>query len=195
MGKEIILKKIEEYVFNYFHNDSSGHDFYHMKRVAELAKTIAVKENADTFICVAAAWVHDIGDSKLFSNPIQAIKEMNTYLESIHLSRTEIIQINDAIKAVSFSKGDVPNTFEGKIVQDADRIDAIGAVGIARTFAYGGTKGQPIYHPDITKNSIQHFYDKLLKLKDLMNTASAKEMAEERHRFMEIFLDQFNKEW
>lgn len=195
MKKEIQMQKIRNYVFDRFHDDATGHDFQHMKRVAETAKYIASEENSNPFICEAAAWLHDIGDSKLFANPEQAIEEMYSFLKSLFIAGEEITQIRDAIKDVSFSKGNVPTTLEGKIVQDADRIDAIGAIGIARTFAYGGAKGQPIYHEENDNNSIQHFYDKLLKIKDLLHTSAARKLAENRHSFMEKYLDQFYKEW
>lgn len=190
------LNAIRDYVYKLFHDDATGHDYYHMERVARMAKAIAREEGADLFICESAAWLHDIGDKKLFSRPKQARSEMDVFLKKIGSDRTTIEQINEAIKDVSFSKGSTPATLAGKIVQDADRLDAIGAIGIARVFAYGGTREQLIYHDDKPEDtSIQHFYDKLLKLKGLMNTESAKEIAQKRHIFMENYLNQFYSEW
>lgn len=190
------LSAIKEYVYELFHDDATGHDYYHMKRVARMAKTLAMEEGADSFICESAAWLHDIGDKKLFVDPELTRKNMNVFLKKVDVGQVSIEQINAAIDSVSFSKGGIPATMEGKIVQDADRLDAIGAIGIARVFAYGGTKEQLIYHDDKPEHtSIQHFYDKLLKLKRLMNTKTAKEIAEARHEFMQAYLDQFLREW
>lgn len=195
MEKEESLQAIRNYVHGLFCEEPTGHDFFHMKRVARTAKEIAAQEKADLFITVASAWLHDIGDEKLFADPVKAVKDMIIFLESIGLSNGQIMEIKKNIKNVSFRKGGVPETREGKIVQDADRIDALGAVGIARTFAYGGAKKQLIYHEDFHNTSIQHFYDKLLTLKDLLHTTTAKEIAQERHVFMENFLEQFYNEW
>lgn len=186
---------IKQYVKQLFELDVTGHDFYHMKRVANTAKSIAESENANIFLCEAAAWLHDVGDHKLFQQPKRVMKEMNLFLKTISISDDEVEKINAIIQNISFSKGNIPETLEGKIVQDADRLDAIGAVGIARTFAYGGANGQLIYSEVYQDTSIQHFYDKLLRLKDKMNTERAKQLATERHQFMEQFLEQFHKEW
>lgn len=190
------LEEMKSYVYKLFNHDATGHDFYHMERVSKLAIQIAKKEQANVFLCEAAAWLHDIGDSKLFSEQEQARKDLNLFLASISISPGKISTINQIIDSVSYSKGLVPETLEGKIVQDADRLDAIGAIGIARTFAYGGSRNQLIYHPTNDGNtSIQHFYDKLLKLKDLMNTETAQKIAVERHVFMQNYLNQFYQEW
>ncbi|WP_188453905.1 HD domain-containing protein [Virgibacillus oceani] len=196
MEKEKQLKSIREYVKNIFQDDATGHDYFHMKRVAKVAKLIAEKENADSFVTEAAGLLHDVGDHKLFNNPSAVLDEMYLFLKSIHVQDDDIEKIKIAMKDVSFSKGNVPVTLEGKIVQDADRIDAIGAIGIARTFAFGGAKGQLIYHDAHNEStSIQHFHDKLLKLKELIHTTTAKKMANERHAFMEAFLKEFHREW
>lgn len=195
MKKDNQLKEIQEYVYNIFHHDVTGHDFYHMKRVATTAKKIAIDEGADPFLCEASAWLHDIGDRKLFTNPTESIAEMNAFLATINISNDQIIEINDIISTVSFQKGLMPDSIEGKIVQDADRLDAIGAIGIARTFQFGGANNQVIHESESSNTSIQHFYDKLLKVKDLIHTASAKKTAEERHAFMEQFLKHFYSEW
>ncbi|WP_082918038.1 HD domain-containing protein [Oceanobacillus sp. Castelsardo] len=195
MKKDEQLNAIQQYVKGLFRMDVTGHDFYHMKRVANTAKFLAEYENADSFLCEAAAWLHDVGDHKLFQQPNQVREEMNLFLKTISMSDKEVETINAIIQNISFSKGNIPETLEGRIVQDADRLDAIGAVGIARTFAYGGANSQFIYNENPQKTSIQHFYDKLLHLKDKMNTEKAKQMATDRHQFMEQFLDQFHKEW
>lgn len=190
------LKNIKQYVKTLFHSDATGHDFYHMQRVANMAKKLALSENKNPFICEVAGWIHDIGDEKLFVNPEKALTEMNEFLLSLVISNEELLQIQIASKDVSFSQGRIPTTLEGKIVQDADRLDALGAIGIARTFAYGGAKGQLIHHHTVKEGtSIQHFYDKLLMLKDQMHTDTAKNIAEERHRFMQAFVTQFFEEW
>ena len=195
MIKDKQLTAIKEYVRKIFEYDATGHDYEHMKRVAVMANKIAINEGTDPFLCEAAAWLHDIGDRKLFSNPDQAITEMNKFLTSIHFTEVQKAEINQIITTVSFQKGLVPASIEGKIVQDADRIDALGAIGIARTFQYGGANNQLIFQQGNSSTSIQHFYDKLLKIKDMMHTAYAKKVAEERHLFMENFLLQFYKEW
>lgn len=198
MNNQIQVTKIKEYVFNLFNEDATGHDFYHMERVAKTAKEIAEIEQADTFITETAAWLHDVGDHKLFKNPDETKEKLNVFLRKIGVSDQQVLAIERAIKDVSFSKGANPETLEGKIVQDADRLDALGAIGIARTFAFGGSKGRPIHTNDDQRlhlSSIQHFYDKLLLLKDLMNTSAARAIAQDRHDFMESFLDQFYVEW
>lgn len=190
------LDKISEYCRELFGKDASGHDYFHLKRVAKLAGDIALRENADYFITVAGAWLHDVGDVKLFERPDQAILDMKEFLTSIEISSKRIEEILVAVQDISYSKGNVPQSVEGKIIQDADRIDAIGAIGVARTFAYGGAKGQLMYHDEYKSGtSIQHFYDKILKLKDTLHTDTAKELAEKRHRFVESFLHQFLEEW
>lgn len=190
------LKEIRNYVGRLFKDDFSGHDFFHMERVAKMATYIAQKEFADCFICEAAGWLHDVGDHKLFKNSQKTLQKLDGFLHSISLTNKEIIQIKLAMEEVSYSKGKVPRTLEGKIVQDADRIDALGALGIARTFAFGGAKGQAIFHNIHKQNTtIQHFYDKLLLLKDTIHTSTAKEIANDRHVFIEKYLQQFLKEW
>lgn len=190
------LNAVRHYVHNIFQDDVTGHDFFHMERVACLAQYIAKKESANEFICEVAAWVHDIGDHKLFADPTEELGKLQDFLTSLDITKKQIIQVLEAVKDVSFSKGkQVPDTVEGRIVQDADRIDAIGAIGIARTFAYGGANNQLIYHNNQQGTSIQHFYDKLLKLKDRMHTKAAKKIAKDRHVFMENFLEQFLIEW
>lgn len=190
------LLQIRNYIHSMFYDDASGHDYFHMERVAKMAIYISTKESANHFICEAAGWLHDIGDDKLFTDPQKALKNMEIFLHSINLSNSDIRNIKTAMEDVSYSKGRIPRTFEGKIVQDADRLDALGAIGIARTFAFGGSKGRAMFHDtDIQGTSIQHFYDKLLILKDTIHTATAKEIAHERHDLIHNYLQQFLKEW
>lgn len=189
------IKAVQDYVQSVFESDVSGHDFHHLKRVAHLAKTIAIQENANVFITEIAALLHDSGDGKLFADPDESLRAMDDFLYSVGLTRGNIQLLQEIIKNISFRKGTIPVSLEGKIVQDADRLDAIGAIGIARTFAYGGANGQPIYHPQNVQTSIQHFYDKLLKLKDTMHTTEAKKLAEKRHTFLQNYLEQFWEEW
>ena len=195
MKQEAQLKEVRRYIRSVFQYDTTGHDFEHMRRVAQIAKKIAIEEGADPFICELAGWLHDIGDHKLFTDPAQEVNKMNACLTSIDITEKQRKQLHDIIHTVSFSKGLIPETKEGKIAQDADRLDAIGAIGIARTFQFGGAHNQLIYHEKQQQTSIGHFYDKLLKIKDLIQTATAKEIATERHLFMEKFLEQFYKEW
>ncbi|MUV39821.1 uncharacterized protein JNUCC1_03705 [Lentibacillus sp. JNUCC-1] len=191
------LETIRQYVFNLFETDATGHDYHHMKRVALMAKKIAQEEQADVFMCEAAGWLHDVGDHKLFKRPAEIKEDMQKLLKNIELQTFSIDHINSIIQSVSYTSGKrIPATLEGKIVQDADRLDALGAVGIARTFAYGGFKHQPIFSDDETeRTSMRHFYDKLFKLSDMMHTQSARELAKERHQFMEQFVEHFYKEW
>ncbi|RFU65464.1 HD domain-containing protein [Peribacillus glennii] len=191
--------------------DTSGHDWYHIDRVRKLSLRLARTENqGDLFVIEMAALLHDIPDSKLHQSEDEGWQILREWFSEIKLPEETEKAVTDIISTISFSAfiDELPS-IEAKIVQDADRLDAIGAIGIARTFAYGGKKGQAIYDPDIearknmTKqdyrsgksSSIHHFYEKLLKLKGMLHTKTAKKMAAERHEYMEIFLQQFYKEW
>ncbi len=186
---ELLIKDAIEYVKTLFADDSGGHDAGHTLRVYKNAMMIAEKEpGCDKEIVALAALLHDADDHKLFNTENNA--NARSFLENHQLEAEKIEVICTAINSVSFSqnRGRRPETLEGKIVQDADRLDAIGAIGIARTFAFGGE------HKRTLESSIQHFYDKLLLLKDEMNTGTAKELADERHEFMKAFLDEYGKE-
>ena len=193
--------------------EGAGHDWWHIYLVWNLAKNIAGQEGANLIIVELAALLHDIADWK-FHNGDDSIgpKLAEQFLVENQVERRVIDPVIEIITSISYKGAGVPtpmNTLEGKVVQDADRLDAIGALGIARTFAYGGHKNRLIYHPeekpvlhqsfeDYKKNqghTINHFYEKLLLLKDRMNTASGKRLAEARHQFMQAYLDQFYKEW
>ncbi|NBJ69969.1 MULTISPECIES: HD domain-containing protein [Clostridia] len=189
------LTEIKYFVRRLFRDDITGHDYYHMQRVAHLARLIAEEEGADSFICEAAAWLHDVGDDKLFTNPDMVEKELDGLLQQLSLSQQQISAITQAMQDVSFRKGKNPKTLEGKVVQDADRLDAVGAIGIARAFAYSGAKGRPLYHEKKDNHTIQHFYDKLLRIPDKLHTTTAKTIAEDRHQVLKRFLEQFYQEW
>lgn len=191
----------------------AGHDWFHIERVWKLSKKIAQEEDCNHYVVELAALLHDIADPKFHNgDETLALKVSREFLESQNTPENIIEQVLFIIKNISFkNRGEASENFpiELKIVQDADRIDAIGAIGIARTFNFGGYKNNLMYHPDIKPQlnmskeeykksngtTINHFYEKLLLLKDLMNTKKGKEIAEERHDFMLLFLDQFYKEW
>jgi uncharacterized protein len=209
--KQTIIKKTEDFVKEKLHGESSGHDWYHIYRVKNLSENIAEKEGADHFICVMAALLHDIADEKIAGSEENGIQEVRQWLESISVEDHFIAHILSIISTMSFKGGNQRemSSIEGMVVQDADRLDAIGAIGIGRTFAYSGAKGQLMYDPKIpvrevmTKEqyrnekstAVNHFYEKLLKLKHGMNTSYAKKLADDRHAFLESFLEQFFGEW
>lgn len=196
MNELEILEKTQEFIQNQFFAETTGHDYYHIERVVKMAKRIAEEEKADLFLVELSAWLHDVGDYKLHGGIDKSEEMISEFLNELNVSTEIISKTNEIVSQVSFSKANTPTTLEAKIVQDADRLDAIGAIGLARTFAYGGSKQREIYNPENPEEtSIQHFYDKLLKLKDLMNTHAARSIAEERHRFIEEFLERFYAEW
>lgn len=189
MDKDTIIDKAIEYTEELFKGNSDGHGADHTMRVYRNAQQIMeTYPEADRRVISLAALLHDVDDHKLFKTENNA--NARTFLEEAGLPIDEIDFICNIINAVSFSKnrGKIPETIEGKIVQDADRLDAIGAIGIARTFAYGGKVGRPL------EDSIKHFYDKLLLLKDEMNTDAAKELAQKRHDYMAAFLKEYHNE-
>ncbi len=194
-------------------NAEGGHDWFHIQRVYKNSLLIANCEDCDILVVKLAALLHDIADSK-FHNGDETVgpKKARLFLESENVSENTIVHVINIIENISFKGGNTIKNFhslELDIVQDADRLDAIGAIGIARTFNYGGFKNRSLYNPDIAPNlhmskeeyknsetpTINHFYEKLLLLKDKMNTKTGKEIATERHRFMESFLSQFYAEW
>jgi len=202
-----------EFVQNELQNAEGGHDWFHIERVYKNAVLINKSEQADKLVVSLGALLHDIADSK-FHNGDETIgpRKARIFLESQGLDEARIQHIENIIKHVSFKGGNFEKPFKTKeldIVQDADRLDAIGAIGIARTFNYGGYKNRALYNPEIAPNpnmtkeeyknstapTINHFYEKLLKLKDLMNTETGKRLAEDRHEFMKEFLNQFFAEW
>ena len=184
-----IITSAITYITSLFASNSGGHDVGHSLRVYRNAMRIAAEEQGcDELMVALAALLHDVDDHKLFQT--ENNENARHFLVANGLPEETVEAVIGAINSVSFSRnqGRVPETLEGKIVQDADRLDAIGAVGIARTFAYGGEHGRPM------EASVQHFYDKLLRLRDLMNTESARRIAEERHAFLVVYLEEFRKE-
>ncbi|MDN3606490.1 HD domain-containing protein [Kaistella yonginensis] len=191
----------------------AGHDWFHIERVWKLSKKIAATETCNVAVVELSALLHDIADPKFHEgDETLALKISNEFLQNQNVPKEIIVQVLFVIKNISFkNRGEVPKVLpiELQIVQDADRLDAIGAIGIARTFNFGGFKNNLMYHPDLppklnqtkeeykksTGTTINHFYEKLLLLKDLMNTKTGKNLAENRHQLMLDFLAQFYKEW
>ena len=207
-----MIESAIEYVKKMFCDDCSGHDYHHTMRVYRLAMQIAEQENADMLIVQLAALLHDVDDVKLSPETHETKKNAVGFMKNSGVDDKVIASVCKIIDEVSFAGIDsvVPSTIEGKCVQDADRLDAMGAIGIARAFAYGGSKGRRIHDPDIkpmtnmnkadyhqnhNSTSINHFYEKLLLLKDMMNTETAKKMAMHRQAVMEDFLEEFMAEW
>jgi len=210
--KDLSIEQSEKFVRNELGEDATGHDWYHVNRVRRNALHICKLENiGDPFIIEMAALLHDIPDEKLNTTIEQGKTKLNSFLKTIMIPDEAKGHIEEIIDSISYKGGKKTElkTIEAKIVQDADRLDAIGAIGIARAFAYGGGKGQSIYDPAVSvreemsieeyrkgkSTSIHHFYEKLLKLKDLLNTDTAKKMAANRHQMMLSFLEQFYQEW
>ena len=214
MTDQQIIQKTKDYVEKQFSGEGTGHDWWHMYRVWRLAKHIASQEpKTDMYIVELGALLHDIADWKFNDGDMEAgPKAARKWLKSLNVSEDVIHSVEDIIHNVSFKGAQVKqtmNSLEGQIVSDADKLDAVGAIGIARTFAYGGAHDTPIYDPNIKpvehrtfeeyKNSkshtINHFYEKLLLLKDKLYTKTAKEIAKHRHEYMQQYLDEFYKEW
>lgn len=213
MNKKEIIEKASLKIKDLYASDGAGHDWWHIYRVVNSAKKINQVENADPFIVELAAWLHDIADHKYHNgDALAGGREARKWMELESIPEEIIRKVVTIVEEISFkgAKVETPmSTLEGKIVQDADRIDAIGAIGVARTFAYGGNRNRIMYDPeckpelhtdfDTYKNStaptINHFYEKLLLLKGLMNTAEGKRIAEDRHQFMLSFLNEFFLEW
>ncbi len=213
MNKELLISYTIDFVKETLKNAEGGHDWFHIERVLKNARLIAKGEKANILVVELGALLHDIADSK-FHNGDESLgpKVAEEFLHSQNVPEPVISHVIAIIENVSFKGGNVETDFSSKeldIVQDADRLDAIGAIGIARTFNYGGYKARALYDPEIkpklnmskqeykasTAPTINHFYEKLLLLKDRMNTATGKKIAEDRHRFMEIYLEQFYAEW
>jgi len=213
MNKEQILSNTISFVKEMLKNAEGGHDWFHILRVWNNAKLIAKNENVNSFIVELGALLHDIADSKFHNgNETVGPKVARAFLESEKVPDEIILHIEKIITNISFKGGNFEQNFtslELDVIQDADRLDAIGAIGIARCFNYGGFKNRQLYNPEIAPNlnmtkeeyknseapTINHFYEKLLLLKDKMNTVSGKKIAEERHQYMEKFLQQFYNEW
>lgn len=206
------LVLVAQYAQRVLEKDASGHSMDHIERVVKMAQRLAESETCDYFLIVASAYLHDVTDDKLVPDVAEARRELQAFLASIEVTSVQIASIFYIIDHVSFSAsiGKKPEalTIEAQIVQDADRLDAIGATGIARTFYYGGHTGHKIYDPEVpprelkskseyrvNETVINHFYEKLLLLPERMHTRLARQIGQERKGVMEVFLAAFMKEW
>lgn len=212
MDQKSVIRATKDYVKDYFSDKESGHNWWHVERVWKNAMYIYSKEKrGDLFVIEIAALLHDIGDDKI-DKETDGLKTVKLFLGNAGVDIGIINKVIMIMSNISFRdsyNSDYERTDELDIVQDADRLDAIGAIGIARAFNYGGSRNNEIYVPDQSPGSfttreeytdsrtstINHFYEKLLLLKDMMNTTTGREMAEERHKYMENFLKQFYREW
>lgn len=207
-----VLEQTAEYVRTIMAYDSSGHDWWHVWRVCHTARRISRIEKADLFVVELAALLHDLDDWKLSDISSNMPQKAAEYMRSLFVDREIVAHVCEIIQDLSFKGKGVETpmrTIEGKVVQDADRLDAIGAIGIARAFSFGGAKGREMYNPDILPQehatfeaykssngtTINHFYEKLLHLRDRFNTNAAREIAEGRHQFLEQYLARFLAEW
>ncbi|HMM11331.1 MAG TPA: HD domain-containing protein [Bacteroidales bacterium] len=208
---ELIISKVRDWVKQKLSTVESGHDWWHIHRVYQTAMHLAQSEGADTTIVALAALLHDLSDAKLTAEPEAVEDEIISFLQQNGIPQEQIGHVMHIIRNLSFrhsSSFTGTKSKEFQVVQDADRLDAIGAIGIARAFSYGGYRMRPflnypsrelaekaLMHKPQDGSTIGHFYEKLLLLKDMMNTDTARRLAEERHQFMLQWLDQFYKEW
>lgn len=208
---ESVIRNALDYIKYIFQNDFSGHDYYHSLRVYRMAVAIATEEKADADIVALAALLHDVDDRKL--SPQTAKDKVNAvnFMRSQNAPETVVSQVLTILDEVSFKGTDsvTPSTLEGKCVQDADRLDALGAIGIARTFAYGGSHQRPLYDPEVppklnmnqeayqksNSSSLNHFYEKLFFLENMMNTPTGRRIARKRTQYMNDFVEEFLSEW
>lgn len=213
MNYQALIQKTTAFAKETLIDAEAGHDWWHTYRVWKLAKRIARDEKVNMLVVELGALLHDIADSKFYNGDETVGPRMGReFLEKHQVTEEIIHHVESIIENVSFKGGNWQPKFDSKelrVVQDADRLDAIGAIGIARTFNYGGFKNRRLYDPGLKPklnmtveeykksngSTINHFYEKLLRLKDRMNTPTARKLAEERHRFMEQYLDQFYEEW
>jgi len=213
MNEKDIIHKTIAFVKETLQGAEGGHDWWHIERVYNNTKTIAAKEPVNIFIAELGALLHDIADAKFHDGDEEVgPRKAREFLQSLQVDEDVIDQVENIIRNISFKGGNFTKPFsspELAVVQDADRLDALGAIGIARAFNYGGFKNREMYNPSVKPDmemdketykkssapTINHFYEKLLLLKDRMNTATGKMMAAERHLFMEKYLEQFYAEW
>lgn len=212
MNRPEIIQRTERFIESEFRSEGSGHDWFHVDRVRKMALQIGRHEGCDLFIVEMAALLHDLDDWKLNGDESENGNKTKKWLDIIELEAEDVLHILKITEEVSFKGAGIETpvqSAEAAVVQDADRLDAIGAIGIARTFTYGGHKSRLIYDPSIspvmhddfqeyknnTAPTINHFYEKLLLLKDRMNTETARTIAEQRHQFMNDYLSQFYEEW
>ncbi|MBM7647919.1 uncharacterized protein JOC78_000859 [Bacillus ectoiniformans] len=206
------IKIAEKYIKDLFESTEGSHDWQHIDRVRKLAIYIAEEEKAeDRIVIELAALLHELPDDKLCDILEHGDRQANQLLQTLPITAKQLDKIDEIIHTISFrgGNGQPVNSIEARIVQDADRLDAMGAIGIARAFAYGGKKRRPLYDSSLQareemteeeyrngqSSTIHHFYEKLLKLEGLMNTQTGKKLAREKHQFMEQFLQQFMREW
>lgn len=207
-----LIPFIKNQIENDFKIDNTGHDWFHIERVVNLAMQIAVKENADTDLVELAALLHDVGDHKFYAEDNAQEHQVAQIMKRFGASQQQVDDILEIVLSVSYKGALVDTlarTIEAKCVQDADRLDALGAIGVARAFAFGGNRNRAIYDPEVLpikhetfiaykndkSHTINHFYEKLLLLKDRMQTQTGRKLAEEKHAFIELFLSTFLKEW
>lgn len=207
-----LVEKVREQIKNDFSGEGTGHDWWHILRVVNNAKTIQSIEGGDGELIELAALLHDVGDHKFHKEKDAQEVLITRLMKGLDADDQKIKAVLQIVSQVSFKGGKVNlnvDSIEARVVQDADRLDALGAIGVARAFAYGGSKDRMIYHPDESPkdfqsfeeyttdkgHTINHFYEKLLKLKSMMQTEAGREMAEQRHEFMETYLKQFYAEW
>ena len=210
-NNEEIIQNARLFISDLLGREGSGHDHHHTFRVLNMAERLAAEEGADLFTVRLAALLHDADDVKLFPETSKNLDNARNFMRDQGVSDSTAEAVCAIIREISFKGTDsiAPSTVEGRCVQDADRLDAIGAIGAARTFAFGGSRGRALFDPDISpktnmdeaeyrnsrSTSLNHFYEQLFKLKDMMNTPSAKRIAEGRDRFLHEFADEFIAEW
>lgn len=216
MNKDELIQRTENFVKKTLEGAEAGHDWSHIQRVVKNAREIGAREKADPLVTELAALLHDIADSKFHGgNELVGPEKASSFLRGLDLPEEVISHVESIVRHVSYSNELAQaherdfDSLELRVLKDADRLDALGAIGIARAFHYGGFKNRAIYDPEIDPEpdqskeeykksqapTINHFYEKLLLLKDKMNTRTGREMAAQRHAFMEAFLDQFYREW
>lgn len=208
-----LIERLKTTIKDHFVTDASGHDWFHIERVYSMACFLQSKEGGKLDVIQLASLLHDISDHKMNGGILNAGGEIAYHLLLEHGCEKELaLTVKEIVDGVSFKGANVPDamtTLEGKIVQDADRLDAIGAIGIARAFAFGGNKNRPMYTPTVApelhntfeqyasaqSHTINHFYEKLLLINERLHTTTAKKIGTQRHRFMENYLTQFFNEW
>ncbi|WP_125588527.1 HD domain-containing protein [Companilactobacillus jidongensis] len=214
MNSDKQIEKIRQFSYKKMVTDRTGHNFDHIERVVKMATRLSNEEHTDKLITIGAAYLHDVADDKLVADPTALEVEIKDFLKQIELSEEQITEIMYITHNLSFSKSLSKNPPElslaGQVVQDSDRLDAIGAIGITRAIYYGGVNAETIYDPSIkprekmnkteyrnldNETIINHFYEKLLKLTSMMNTPTAKRIALHRQQFMYEFLNEFKSEW
>lgn len=213
MTKSQVISQTQAFIKEKFNQEGTGHDYWHIHRVLQLARHIAAREKgADMFVAELGSLLHDIADFKFHDDPEAGPKATRAWLSSLKVDEAVIVHVEDIVRNVSFKGAKFKNnltTLEGQIVHDADKLDALGAIGIARAFVYGGARNKVMHDPDRpleeydtvdafkhnTAPTINHFYEKILLLKDRMFTKTGKQMAQHRHEVVEQFLKEFHDEW